>query len=130
MNLLDEHVPEDQRRLLRSWRVPVRQIGYDVGRKGIKDPEILSFLLGFRRPTFFTLDFDFYERKFCHRRYCLVCMEVDQHEAAAFVRRFLRHPEFDTVAKRMGKVIRLSSVQLVTWVRHLEQEVAFDWADE
>jgi hypothetical protein len=129
MNLLDEHVPEDQRRLLRSWRVPVRQIGYDVGRKGMKDPEIIPLLLRFRRSTFFTLDFDFYERKFCHRRYCLVCMEVGQHAAAAFVRRFLRHPEFDTVAKRMGKVIRLSSVQLVTWALRMEQEVVFEWTD-
>jgi hypothetical protein len=56
-------------------------------------------------------------------------MDVGQHEAAIFVRRFLRHPEFDTAAKRMGKVIRLSSVQLVVWALHQEQEVVFDWAD-
>lgn len=129
MNILDEHVPEDQRRLLRSRRVPVRQIGYDIGRKGMKDPEIIPFLLALRRPTFFTLDFDFYERQFCHKRYCLVCMEVRQHEAAAFVRRFLHHPEFDTAAKRMGNVVRLSSVQLVTWAVRTEQEVTLDWAD-
>ena len=44
MNLLDEQIPEDQRRLLRSWHVPVRQVGYDIGRKGIKDPEIIPSL--------------------------------------------------------------------------------------
>ena len=109
MNVLDEQIPEDQRRLLRSWRVPVRHIGYDIGRQGIKDPEIIPFLLALRRPTFFSLDFDFYNRQFCHTRYCLVCMEVRQPHVATFVRRFLRHSEFDTAAKRMGKVIRLSS---------------------
>src|SRR5262245_39772570 len=103
MNLLDEQIPEDQRRLLRSWRVSVRQVGYDIGRKGIKDPEIIPFLLSLRRTTFFTLDFDFYERRFCHMRYCLVCMEVRQNDTAVFIRRFLSHPEFDTAAKRMGK---------------------------
>jgi hypothetical protein len=51
MNVLDEQIPEDQRRLLRSWRVPVRHIGYDIGRQGIKDPEIIPFLLALRRPT-------------------------------------------------------------------------------
>jgi hypothetical protein len=68
MNVLDEQIPEDQRRLLRSWRVPVRHIGYDIGRQGIKDPEIIPFLLALRRPTFFSLDFDFYNRQFCHTR--------------------------------------------------------------
>ena len=33
MNLLDENIPEHQRQLLRGWRVLVRQIGVDVGRK-------------------------------------------------------------------------------------------------
>ena len=27
--------------LLKSWRIPIRQIGYEVGRKGIKDAEII-----------------------------------------------------------------------------------------
>jgi hypothetical protein len=30
MIILDENIPEDQRQLLRSWRVPVRQIGFEV----------------------------------------------------------------------------------------------------
>jgi hypothetical protein len=37
MNILDEQILETQRQLLRSWRIPVRQIGYDIGRKGLKD---------------------------------------------------------------------------------------------
>ncbi len=33
MNILDEQILENQRQLLRSWRIPVRQIGYDIGRR-------------------------------------------------------------------------------------------------
>jgi len=28
---------------LRSWWIPIRQIGYEVGRKGIKDAEIIPY---------------------------------------------------------------------------------------
>jgi len=129
LNILDENVLEDQRQLLRKWRVSVRQIGQDVGHKGIQDENIIPFLLTLRRPTFFTSDFEFYDRSLCHRRYCLVCIEARQSQTATFVRRFLRHSEFDTAAKRMGKVIRLSSVQLVVQEIHKEGEIVFDWEE-
>jgi hypothetical protein len=35
MNILDENAPEDQRGLLQSWRIPIHQVGFDVGRKGM-----------------------------------------------------------------------------------------------
>lgn len=84
MNILDENIIESQRQLLRSWRIPIRQIGHDTGRKGMKDAEIIPFLLQLRRPTFFTLDLGFYKRDLCHARYCLVCMDVKKQEAAVF----------------------------------------------
>lgn len=34
----------------------MRQIGYDVGRQGLKDSEIIPLLLQWRRATFFSLD--------------------------------------------------------------------------
>jgi len=78
MIILDENFPESQRQLLRGWRVPLRQIGYEVGRKGMQDDEIFPFLRHRRRTTFFTLDLGFYRRQLCHRRYCLVCVDVGQ----------------------------------------------------
>jgi hypothetical protein len=45
MIVLDENFPESQRQLLRGWRVPARQIGYDVGRKGLKDDQVIPFLM-------------------------------------------------------------------------------------
>jgi len=103
MIILDENFPESQRQLLRGWRVPLRQIGYEVGRKGMQDEEILPFLRHRRRTTFFTLDLGFYRRQLCHTRYCLVCVDVGQYAAAAFVRRLLRHRQFDTEARRPGR---------------------------
>ena len=128
MNILDENILESQRQLLRSWRVRVRQIGADIGRKGMKDDEIIPSLLDLRRPTFFTRDLGFYDRKLCHARYCLVCLAVGQYEASAFVRRLLRYPEFSTQAKRMGTVIRVSSAGLQVWRLHAEQEIHLLWS--
>ncbi len=109
MNILDENIPKNQRQLLISWRVSIRQIGHDSGRKGIQDDEIIPLLHQLRRPTFFTRDSDFFDRKLCHQRCCLVYMDVNKYEVALFVRRILHHPELDTQAKRMESIIRVSS---------------------
>ncbi len=127
MNVLDENILESQRQLLLDWRIPVRQIGHDVGRKGLKDKEVITFVLQLRRVTFLTLDSDFYQRTLCHAKYGVIHLDVRKHEVAVFVRRLLRHPEFDTVAKRMGKVVRVSSAGLTAWVLHKETEAAFEW---
>jgi hypothetical protein len=125
--ILDENFPESQRQLLKAWHIPIRQIGVEISRKGIQDDEIIPFLLGLRRPTFFTLDDDFYSRHRRHARYSLVCVDVAQYEAAAFVRRFLRHKDFDTEAKRMGLVVRLSHAGIFLWRLHVEEEARLDW---
>ena len=127
MNFLDEQILENQRQLLKSWRIPVRQIGYDIGRKGLKDKEIIPLLLRFRKPTFFTLDFDFFGSRLGHSKYAIVCMDVGKHEAAVYIRRLLRHPDFDTATKRMGNVIRISSFRIGVWRLHAEDEVFIDW---
>lgn len=74
--------------------MPFRQIGVELGRKGMSDEEIIPFLLRLARPTFFTRDLGFDEGEFCHSDYCLVVLAVGQLEAA--VRRLLNHADFDT----------------------------------
>ncbi|MBI3913878.1 MAG: hypothetical protein HY327_06800 [Chloroflexi bacterium] len=54
-------------------------------------------------------------------------MDVAQPEAAHFIRRVLRHPDFDTHAKRMGVVIRASQSGLNVWRRKAEHEAHSDW---
>ena len=129
MNLLDENIPENQRQLLQSWRISIRQIGYDVGRKGMKDDEIISFLQQNRSVTFFTRDLGFYDRRLSHRKYCLVCLATDKYEVAVFVRRLLRHKEFNTERKRMGLVIRASRAALSVWRLNSKKEAHIDWVD-
>jgi hypothetical protein len=71
MLILDENIPEDQRVLLRSWRIRAYQIGRDVGRAGIKDEQIIPLLMKLRRPTFFTRDLGFFDAKLSHSRYSM-----------------------------------------------------------
>jgi len=125
--VLDENFPESQRQLLRGWRIPIRQIGYEVGRKGMKDDEVIPFLHTLSRPTFFTLDLGFYRRNLCHAGYCLACMNVWQYEAAVFVRRLLCHVYFKTKAKRMGTTIRAHHDGISIWHLHAEKETHLDW---
>jgi hypothetical protein len=105
----------------------IHQIGFEIGRKGMKDREIIPFLHQLKQPTFFTRDDDFYERRLCHAGYCLVYLDIRKEEVATFVRRVLRHEAFKTKAKRMGKVIRVSHVGLSVWNLHAEKEEQLDW---
>jgi len=127
MNILDENIIASQRQRLRSWRIPVRQIGVDIARKGLQDEEILPFLHHLRRPTFFTRDRGFYRREVCHQQYGLVCLEVAPEEVAVFVRRVLRHPRLNTQAKRMGTVVRVSHRGLGVWRLHAQAEEVILW---
>jgi hypothetical protein len=76
MKILDENVPESQRLLLERRRIAVKQIGVDIGRKGLDDEDIIPLLRRLNRPTFFTLDVDFWDRNLRHEGYCLVYLDI------------------------------------------------------
>ena len=127
MIIIDENFPESQRQLLRSWRISFKQIGIELGREGIKDDEIIPLLHQLRQATFFTLDEGFFDPTLRHVGYCLVYIDTNQYESAAFVRRSLRHPLLDTKKKRMGCVIRVSHAGLTIWQLHHEKKVGHRW---
>jgi hypothetical protein len=127
MTILDENIPEDQRQLLRSWRIRVRQIGYEVGRAGMKDEEIIPLLHRLEESTFFTRDLGFYKPQLRHARYGLVCLAVTQYEAASFIRRFLRHTEFDTQARRRGTVSHVNPTGITYWRLGAQKEERVGW---
>lgn len=127
MNLLDENIRRDQRDMLADWRIRFREIGNEIGRLGLDDEEILRLLHGLKSVTFFTLDRDFYKRSLCHPGYCLVYLDIEDHEAAAFIRRFLRHPSFDTLEKRTGTVVRITHPRVRVWQLHSEREEELPW---
>ena len=127
MNVRDENVPDSQGALLRRKGVAFRQIGQELGRLSMGDEEIIALLHQLDRPTFFTLDGDFYDRGLCHKRYCLAYLDIEEATAAEYVRRVLRHRRLNTRAKRMGSVIRVSPDGLVLWRIHQEQKEHLAW---
>ena len=129
MTVLDENIVEGQRRLLAAWGIPVRQVGYDLARKGLKDEEIVVTLHDLRRLTFITRDAGFYRRDLCHLNYCVVVVSANQYEVAAFVRRFLRHKSFDTQRKRMGKVVKVMPSGVTFWMLRKASEASEAWHD-
>jgi hypothetical protein len=130
VNILDENIPRPQRELIEGLRIPVKQIGFNIGRRGMQDEEIIPFLIKQRRSTFFTRDDDFYGRRLCHPRYGIVHLAVHITEAAVFVRRLLRHQDFNTSSKRVGKVVRVSSGGISFWRINEDRERRVTWKRE
>ncbi len=93
----------------------------------MKDKEIISFLQQTRHSTFFTRDDDFFKPQLCHARYGLVYLDVEKYEAGIFIRRLLKHSEFNTQAKRLGRVVRVSSAGLSCWQLRVQKEIRFKW---
>lgn len=127
MNILDENIPKNQRQLLESWRIAIRQIGLSLGHSGMQDKEIISLLQQTRRSTFFTRDDDFFRTQLCHAHYSLVYLDVEKYETAIFIRRFLKHAEFNMQVKRLGNIVRVSSAGLACWRLHTREEIHFKW---
>ena len=107
MIVLDENISAAEEAKLTGWGIRCRTIGVHVATKGDDDAQLLTFLLTLARPTFFSHDQDFWEQSRQHSRYCLVWLDTEETEQARFIRAFLRHPEFNTRAKRLGKVVRV-----------------------
>jgi hypothetical protein len=127
VNILDENIAVEQRKQLQDSGIAVRQIAYDIAWAGIQDDGIIPLLHELRQVTFFTHDLDFYHPRLCHANYCLIYLAVDKGQAAEYVRRLLRHSEFNTAAKRMGKVVRVAPTGLTVWRVHATQEVNANW---
>jgi len=86
--VLEENILDGQRLLLEAWRIAVRQIGMDIGHKGLKDEEIIVLLRRRRNATFFTRDAGFYLPIHRNRSCCLVVAGVGQYEVATFIGAF------------------------------------------
>jgi hypothetical protein len=79
------------------------------------------------RPTFFTLDEDFFDRRLCHEGYCLAYLDIDEDAVADYAHRLLRQRAFKSKTKRMGRVIGARSAGLTVWLIHEKQEDWFSW---
>lgn len=127
MIVLDENIIDSQRALLRHWRIHAQQIGFDIARKGLSDPDILPFLQHLSCPTLFTRDLGLCSRHFCHPRYGLVVLSVEQTQVAEFVCRVLRHSHFSRSRDRMGRVVNAFQAGLRSWTMHSTVEQKHLW---
>ena len=115
MNVLDENIVAQQCEQLRQWRIPFRQIGRDLSSHGTLDENLIPLLHQLPQPALFTHDGDFFKASLCHGHYALVYLDVADTEEAQFIRRFLKHPAFNTQAKRLGIVARVRVAGVQFW---------------
>ncbi len=77
--------------------------------KRVPDQALPRYLLRLRQPTLVTINYnDFQPRIFVHPKYCVIRLRLTQEEALfvpPILRSILLEPQFNTKAKRMGKVI-------------------------
>jgi hypothetical protein len=115
MQVIDENLPASQRQLLRKWGIHFRVVGVDMAAPGTQDENLIPVLHRLAGPTFFTLDQHFFRADWAHGSHGLAWLDVADNEAAEFIRRFLRHPAFDTKAKRLGVVARVAAAGVRFW---------------
>ncbi len=127
MLLLDENITRLAEERLRRWRIPARVIGEHFALKGAADADLVPILHRLAHPTFFTHDWDFWRPDLCHPRYCIVHLAVENTEAADYIRRFLRHSQFSTSAKRLGKVIQVRPTGLAVLDSRQGKARSVDW---
>src|SRR4051812_37241416 len=108
MILLDENLPRACIRQLSARRLRARQIGTEISYEGIKDEQIIPLLHRLHRATLFTRDQRLYRRDLAHRTYCVVCLDIAEEEAAAYIVNLLRHRDLNTLQKRLGKIIHVT----------------------
>jgi len=126
--VLDHNIPEDQAEQLRRSRTHFRQIGFEVGRPEWDDQqEILRFLHATKQITFFTRDLGFFRAPLRHANYCLVVLTVPVLETAHYVSMLLRHLDFNTRAKRNGKVMKVSTDRITWWKIGQQRQSITHW---
>lgn len=128
MIVLDQNIPTEERKKLDEWGIRTRKIGVDIGWAWMSDEgHIIPLLHSLRQPTFFTLDLGFYRRKFCHPNYCIVVLDISESQVAEFVRRFMRHKDFNTKAKRMGRIVKITTDGIYWWEISATSEKKLRW---
>ncbi len=123
MILLDENIPAHEREKLYKHKIVYKQ----VATNGLQDNEIVVVLHGEKNPTFFTHDHDFYHLHLRHKSVCIVWLNVFVHQIAEYIIKFLKHTQFDTKAKRTGKLIEITTSKIRIWELNAEHSFDIYW---
>ncbi len=127
MLLLDENITGAAEEQLRCWSIHARVITEHFAPKGITDADLVPILHRLAQPTFFTHDWDFWTPILCHPRYCIVHLAVEDTEAADYIRRFLRHRQFNTAVKRLGRIIQVRATGLAVYASCQGNAESVEW---
>ena len=125
-HVLDELFDESVYEQLKARRIAIDKVGEGFGNTGWLDEHILQALHGSGK-TFHTRDHGFYYRSHAHSSYCIVYYDVPLAEMAAYIRRVLRHPQLNTHAKRLGKVIKVTGQRIEFWHRGRSMKSVIRW---
>jgi hypothetical protein len=122
-HLLDANIKDSECLKLAKYGLKFKHIGRDYWKHHFSDEHIISQLHQLNRATLVTRDVkDFYHRHLLHRNYCLLCLDIPEDAVATYTRRVYRHPRFNSVAQRCGKVIRVSSSRITYFELGLPDE--------
>lgn len=120
--VLDENIVAAERLKLEAAGLSLQQIGIEIPEVR-SDAEVIRYLHRENRITFITRNVaDFYHRRYCHAHYCLLCLDVGVYEVAQVTLQLLRHPQLNTIAKRMGKVVRATRKHIWFWKFHTQKQ--------
>ncbi|MEK7728252.1 MAG: hypothetical protein AAB354_07535 [candidate division KSB1 bacterium] len=99
----------------------------------IKDDVVPTLLRTVKHPTFVTINVtDFWKKALPQEDYCIVAIAVPKeraYEAPTLLRRLFRIQDFNTKAKRAGKVIRLNK-ENIEYYEKGKRIVALPWAEK
>jgi hypothetical protein len=96
----------------------------------ILDERIPQILLTLQKPTFVTIDHGFWNRRFCHPNYCILCFALpddQQEQLARMLRDLFKQKGFTTRTARMGKVARIGSNHVHYYEFSAPGTKQFDW---
>ena len=113
-NILDANIDAPEAEQLRR-RLKAKKIGLRFLPAHASDEQIIGLSRSiYQRYVYITTQDckDFYVPRRCDKQYCIICLDVPDELVAITVRKIYRHPQFNTAAKRMGKVIKVTSTQI------------------
>jgi hypothetical protein len=119
MSVLDEQFSgrDLEHDIARWYRGPVQFIMDLRPHSVIKDEAIPDLLRHQAQPTFVTInERDFWRRVTADRRYCIACFPLPDsrvREILSSLRALLRRLEFRTKAHRMGKILRVTTEEIL-----------------
>jgi len=97
------------------------------GLSGTINKRFFAICIRPNKSRFSLVTWGFFRAPLRHANYRLVALTVPVLETADYIAKFLRHPQFNTRAKRNGKVIKVSTKSINFWAIGRQQHGTVRW---